>query len=103
MGRLLATWPPYSGAPLIFILLALPWYVAMLMIHGNHYISSARADTVGRFSGAMEGHGGTPLFYIPIFLVGFFPWSGWLPFAWYRPSGAGVLPASRAGTKFRRL
>jgi len=74
---------PIAGL-LIFILLALPWYVAMLMIHGNHYISSARADTVGRFSGAMEGHGGTPLFYIPIFLIGFFPWSGWLPFAWYQ-------------------
>jgi len=74
---------PITGL-LIFLLLALPWYVAMLMIHGKQYVSSARADTVGRFSGAMEGHGGTPLFYIPIFLVGFFPWSGWLPFAWYQ-------------------
>ena len=74
---------PLAG-PLIFLLLALPWYGAMLMVHGNQYIGSARADTVGRFSGAMEGHGGTPLFYIPIFLVGFFPWSGWLPFAWFQ-------------------
>ena len=74
---------PLAG-PLIFILLAAPWYIAMLLIHGDQYVTSARADTVGRFSGAMEGHGGTPLFYIPIFLVGFFPWSGWLPFAWFQ-------------------
>lgn len=74
---------PLAGFALS-ILLAAPWYVAMLMIHGDQYTISARADTVGRFLGAMEGHGGTQLFYVPILLVGFFPWSGWLPFAWYR-------------------
>lgn len=74
---------PLAGSTL-FLLLAMPWYVAMLMIHGDHYTTSARADTVGRFWGAMEGHGGTLLFYIPILLLGFFPWSGWLPFACYR-------------------
>lgn len=74
---------PLTGSAL-FLLLAVPWYAAMLMIHGDQYTTSARADTVGRFWGAMEGHGGTFLFYIPILLVGFFPWSGWLPFAWYR-------------------
>ncbi|HJR75615.1 MAG TPA: glycosyltransferase family 39 protein [Nitrospiraceae bacterium] len=74
---------PLAGMALC-LLLATPWYVAMLMIHGDHYTTSAQTDTVGRFLGAMEGHGGTPLFYIPILIVGFFPWSGWLPFAWYR-------------------
>lgn len=73
---------PLAGLGLS-VLLALPWYVAMLVIHGDHYMTSARTDTVGRFWGAMEGHGGTPLFYIPILILGFFPWSGWLPFAWY--------------------
>jgi 4-amino-4-deoxy-L-arabinose transferase-like glycosyltransferase len=74
---------PLAGLAVLF-LMAAPWYAAMLMIHGDHYTTSARADTVGRFFGAMEGHGGTLLFYIPILLFGFFPWSGWLPFAWYR-------------------
>jgi 4-amino-4-deoxy-L-arabinose transferase-like glycosyltransferase len=74
---------PLAGLA-VFFLMAAPWYVAMLMIHGDHYTTSARADTVGRFFGAMEGHGGTLLFYIPILLFGFFPWSGWLPFAWYQ-------------------
>ncbi len=69
---------------LVFLVLALPWYLMMLSIHGQRYTTSAQGDTVGRFFGAMEGHGGTLLFYLPVFLIGFFPWSGLLPFAWYQ-------------------
>lgn len=69
---------------LVFLVFALPWYLMMLTIHGQRYTASAQGDTVGRFFGAMEGHGGTVLFYLPVFLLGFFPWSGLLPFAWYQ-------------------
>ncbi len=84
------SWPLYwrQGFPLsgllLFLLLALPWYLIMLNIHGQRYTTSAQGDTVGRFFGAMEGHGGTLLFYLPVLLIGFFPWSGLLPFAWYQ-------------------
>ncbi len=74
---------PVAGLTL-FLLLALPWYLMMLNIHGQRYTASAQGDTIGRFFGAMEGHGGTLLFYLPVFLLGFFPWSGLLPFAWYQ-------------------
>jgi 4-amino-4-deoxy-L-arabinose transferase-like glycosyltransferase len=73
---------PLAGSVLL-LLLALPWYLAMFAIHGASYGSSAQADTVGRFLKAMQGHGGTLFFYIPILLFGFFPWSGFLPFALY--------------------
>ncbi|MCW5800147.1 MAG: glycosyltransferase family 39 protein [Nitrospira sp.] len=69
---------------LLFIALALPWYLMMLNLHGQRYTTSAQGDTIGRFLGTMEGHGGTLLFYLPVFLLGFFPWSGLLPFAWYQ-------------------
>jgi 4-amino-4-deoxy-L-arabinose transferase-like glycosyltransferase len=76
-----------QGAPLagtfLFALLALPWYVVMWSIHGTEYTASAQANTVGRFLSPMEGHSFTILFYVPVLLLGFFPWSGWLPFAWY--------------------
>jgi len=72
---------PLAGL-LVFLILALPWYLMMLNIHGQRYTTSAQGDTVGRFFGAMEGHGGTIFFYLPVFLLGFFPWSGLLPFAW---------------------
>jgi len=77
-----------QGAPLagtiLFAALALPWYVMMWSLHGTEYAASAEANTVGRFFNPMEGHGFTILFYVPVLLLGFFPWSGWLPCAWYQ-------------------
>src|SRR5712692_7963488 len=63
----------------VFLLIAAPWYAAMFLLHGAGYAASARGDTLTRFFSIIGGHGGTVLFYIPILLLGFFPWSGFLP------------------------
>ena len=72
-----------KGFPLLGILsvcvIAAPWYLAMFWIHGADYLAAARANTTGRFANPMEGHGGTVLFYLPVLLLGFFPWSAFLP------------------------
>lgn len=47
---------PIAGT-LLFLILAGPWYVAMLVIHGDAYSSQAKVHTVGRFLAPMEGHG----------------------------------------------
>jgi 4-amino-4-deoxy-L-arabinose transferase-like glycosyltransferase len=73
---------PLSGG-VLFAAVAVPWYAVMWSLHGAQYTASAQANTVGRFLNPMEGHGFTVLFYLPVLLLGFFPWSGWLPFAWY--------------------
>jgi 4-amino-4-deoxy-L-arabinose transferase-like glycosyltransferase len=65
----------------LFLLIAAPWYAAMFLLHGAGYAASARGDTLTRFFSVIGGHGGTILFYIPILLFGFFPWSGFLPSA----------------------
>ena len=65
----------------VFLLIAAPWYSAMFKLHGTGYAASARGDTLTRFFSVIGGHGGTILFYIPILLLGFFPWSGFLPSA----------------------
>jgi 4-amino-4-deoxy-L-arabinose transferase-like glycosyltransferase len=36
---------------------------------------------VGRFSAPMQGHEGSPLYYLPVIAVGFLPWSPFLPLA----------------------
>ncbi len=82
-GRFLREGSPLPGT-LLFVAVALPWYAAMWQIHGSDYAASAQANTVGRFFAPMEGHSFTILFYIPVLLLGFFPWSGWLLFAWMR-------------------
>ena len=73
----------YGGKPvfgwLLWTLIAAPWYIAMFSIHGTDYVAAAQANTTGRFANPIEGHGFTILFYLPILLVGFFPWSGFLP------------------------
>jgi len=82
-------WKSYwqKGYPLLGLLLvgliAAPWYIAMFTIHGEAYITAAQANTTGRFANPMEGHGGTILFYIPVLLLGFFPWSAFLPMPLY--------------------
>jgi 4-amino-4-deoxy-L-arabinose transferase-like glycosyltransferase len=90
---------PLAG-PLLTILIAVPWYAGMWWLHGSEYAASAQANTVGRFLKPMEGHSFGFLFYIPVLLLGFFPWSGWLIFAWYAVAkdwrNAGKTEASHA-------
>ena len=74
---------PLLGTVLVF-LLAAPWYLAMFQMHGEAYWAAAQANTTGRFMSPMEGHGGTLFFYIPILLLGFFPWSAFLPSVLYQ-------------------
>jgi len=74
---------PLAGT-LVLAMLALPWYAAMLAIHGSAYTAPAQAHTIGRFLSPMEGHGFGLFFYFPVLFLGFFPWSGLLPAALYQ-------------------
>ena len=77
-----------KGAPLtgtlLFLVLAGPWYATMFLLHGDAYSSQAKVHTVGRFLAPMEGHGGGWWFYFPVVLLGFYPWSAFLPTALYQ-------------------
>ena len=81
-GRFRRDGKPLAGLALC-ALIALPWYAMMWQLHGSDYTAAAQANTVGRFLKPMEGHSFGFLFYVPVLLLGFFPWSGWLLFAWY--------------------
>ena len=72
------------GGMLLFILLAAPWYAAMFLVHGDAYATGAKVHTIGRFLSPMEGHNGPIFFYLPVLLLGFFPWSALLPVPLYR-------------------
>lgn len=64
---------------LLLLLVAGPWYLAMFSLHGWDYAARARGETVGRVLRPVTGPGGTALFYLPVLLLGFFPWSAFLP------------------------
>ncbi|MFM9011206.1 MAG: ArnT family glycosyltransferase [Planctomycetota bacterium] len=83
---------------------ALPWYVAVtLRTDGAWTTGFFLVHNVGRFLAPMEKHSGGFLFHPLTMLVGFYPWSCFLPFAvvvgawrtWRHddrePAGAGML------------
>jgi 4-amino-4-deoxy-L-arabinose transferase-like glycosyltransferase len=51
----------------------------MFWLHGWDYALRARGETLGRVLRPVTGPGGTALFYVPVLLLGFFPWSAFLP------------------------
>ena len=71
------------GGVLVFVAVALPYYAAMLLLHGTSYSSQVQMHTLSRFLNPFYGWGGTILFYVPVLLVGFFPWSAFLAAAFY--------------------
>ncbi|MCL1824772.1 MAG: glycosyltransferase family 39 protein [Betaproteobacteria bacterium] len=66
---------PYGW--LILALIAVPWYAAILAIHGQDFIDGfIFKHNVKRFTGTLEGHAGSIFYYIfavPILLL---PWTG---------------------------
>lgn len=76
---------------------AAPWYLAMFWLHGAEYAARARGETLGRVFRTVTGPGGTLLFYLPVLLLGFFPWSAVLPRALL-----GALRGARARARASR-
>jgi 4-amino-4-deoxy-L-arabinose transferase-like glycosyltransferase len=61
---------------------AAPWYVAVSLRTDGAWTSGFFfVHNVGRFMAPMEKHGGGPLFHPLVMLVGFYPWSCFLPLA----------------------
>ncbi|QDT63917.1 ArnT family glycosyltransferase [Calycomorphotria hydatis] len=62
--------------------IALPWYVAVGVLTDGAWISGFfGTHNFGRFTNAMEGHGGLPIYYLVAISIGMFPWSLLFPVA----------------------
>ncbi len=67
---------------LIFCAIALPWYVLVILRNGNAYIDSFFGyHNIERFTQVVNRHSAPWYFYFLVVLVGFFPWSVYLPLA----------------------
>ncbi len=63
----------------LFILIALPWYVALYLQHGRVFIDEIFfTHNVARFQTAFEGHSGSIFYYIPVILLGMIPHTAFL-------------------------
>ncbi|MFH1846670.1 MAG: glycosyltransferase family 39 protein [Candidatus Omnitrophota bacterium] len=76
---------PILKCILVFLVISLPWYIAVTKIHGNAFIGEFFGfHNITRFLEAEHRIGVSPFFYIPVVLGGFFPWSFFLPLgSWY--------------------
>lgn len=64
---------------LIFLAINVPWYTAQYLAEGQDFIDGFfLRHNVERFSGTMEGHGGSFFYYVPVLFIIALPWSGML-------------------------
>jgi 4-amino-4-deoxy-L-arabinose transferase-like glycosyltransferase len=75
---------PWQG-PVLLAAMAFPWYGLVLAANGWTFIEGFLVKHhLTRFTGVVSSHAGPVWFYLPVVLVGFFPWSGFLPQALWR-------------------
>jgi len=65
----------------VFLAAALPWFVAVSMQHPDLPRYAFWDESLRRFATASTRRGGSILYYVPIYLSGFFPWSLFLLYA----------------------
>lgn len=64
-------------ALLAFALVALPWYAAVWHAQGRRFVDVFFLDhNLQRFTSTIHNHPGGFWYYLPVLLVGLFPWSG---------------------------
>ncbi len=62
---------------LLYAIVALPWYVIMYQLHGNAFIDTFLGfHNVTRFTSPEHPEGILWYYYIPVLILGFFPWTG---------------------------
>jgi 4-amino-4-deoxy-L-arabinose transferase-like glycosyltransferase len=70
---------------IIFFVITIPWYILVILRNGENYINSFFGyHNIERFTGVVNGHSAPWYFYFLVVLVGFAPWSVYLPQAFYR-------------------
>lgn len=78
-------WALEPKAVALFIAIALPWFAVQTWLEGPGFlVGFFLKHNVQRFGSAMEGHGGNPLYYLPVVLISLLPHTGLLLAAAWR-------------------
>lgn len=65
---------------LLYLIIASPWYYAMYTVHGMDFINTFLGfHNITRFTTAEHANRVTFWYYIPVLILGLFPWIGMLP------------------------
>lgn len=64
----------------LFAVIALPWYLLVLRENGWAFAQGFFVQHhLNRYLGVVSSHVGSPLYFLPVVVLGFFPWSAMLP------------------------
>jgi len=80
-----------AAAAALCALVALPWYLAAWRAHGREFVDVFLLNhNLERFTSTIHRHPGPVVYYLPVLLVGLFPWAGLVPAALgaVRPRGS---------------
>jgi 4-amino-4-deoxy-L-arabinose transferase-like glycosyltransferase len=65
---------------IIFMVVCLPWFVIQYSINGSDFINNFFIKHhLKRYTGVISGHKGPLYYFIPILIIGTFPWIAYLP------------------------
>ena len=64
----------------LFLIVAAPWYLAQLRINGWEFVDQFFIKHhFKRFTDVISGHRGPFYYYVPVMIIGLFPWVAFLP------------------------
>jgi 4-amino-4-deoxy-L-arabinose transferase-like glycosyltransferase len=76
------SWRAWAGGIALFLIVVLPWLAALWQRAGGVSIAELLGHyTFGRYTGTIESQSGPVWYYLPVIILGFFPWIAFLPSA----------------------
>ena len=71
---------PWLGGIFIYLLIVGPWFGSQIALHGTPFLAEyVGRSTFGRYLTPFENQPGPFYYYVPLLLLGFFPWVAFLP------------------------
>lgn len=65
---------------ILFLLICLPWFLIQIYINGSEFINLFFIKHhFKRYTGVISGHKGPIYYFIPVLILGLFPWSSYIP------------------------
>ncbi len=76
------SWRGWAGGIALFVLIVAPWFGALVAATGAHSVFELIGHyTFGRYTQTIENQSGPAWYYIPVIILGFFPWIAFFPSA----------------------
>ncbi|MGB6985238.1 MAG: glycosyltransferase family 39 protein [Candidatus Aquilonibacter sp.] len=76
----LPSWRGWLGGLFAFVVVVAPWMLAIYSFAGAHAFERMIVHyTIGRYTGVIENQSGPFWYYVPVLILGFFPWIAFFP------------------------